>query len=144
MALFIYSLVVVWFHQTGHELLRFPFRPWYTKKEEPSFADMLTTLRRVSYEQKTPQPLPKQSGRNLDRPTHRASQPHRVSGTLAGDPGIQHHFTINSPGGISPTGPLAYAGMRNLNRMAWRIRGMFSVGTATLIPAQESIELIAL
>ena len=61
MALFIYTLVVVWFHQTGHQLLRFPFRPWYTKKEEPSFADMLTTLRRVSYEEKSPQPLPKQS-----------------------------------------------------------------------------------
>ena len=62
MALFIYTLVVVWFHQTGHQLLRFPFRPWYTKKEEPSFADMLTTLRRVSYEEKSPQPHPKQSG----------------------------------------------------------------------------------
>ena len=61
LALFIYTLVVVWFHQTGHQLLRFPFRPWYTKKEEPSFADMLTTLRRVSYEEKSPQPLPKQS-----------------------------------------------------------------------------------
>ena len=57
----IYSLVVVWFHKSGHRLLRFPFRPWYTKKEEPSFADMLTTLRRVSYEEKSPQPLPKQS-----------------------------------------------------------------------------------
>ena len=44
MALFIYTLVVIWFHHTGHQLLRFPFRPWYTKKEEPSFADMLTTL----------------------------------------------------------------------------------------------------
>ena len=61
MALFIYTLVVVWFHKTGHQLLRFPFRPWYTKKEEPSFADMLTTLRRISYEEKTPQPLPEQS-----------------------------------------------------------------------------------
>ena len=59
---FIYSLVVVWFHKSGHQLLRFPFRPWYRKKEEPSFADMLTTLRRVSYEEKMPQPLPKQSG----------------------------------------------------------------------------------
>jgi len=60
MALFIYSLVVVWFHETGHRFLRFPFRPWYTKKKEPSFADMLTTLRRVSYEEKTPQPLANQ------------------------------------------------------------------------------------
>ena len=25
MALFIYSLVVVWFHKSGHQLLRFPF-----------------------------------------------------------------------------------------------------------------------
>src|SRR5208337_1478588 len=32
MALFIYSLVVVWFHKSGHQLLRFPFRPWYRKK----------------------------------------------------------------------------------------------------------------
>ena len=62
MALFIYTLVVIWFHQTGHQLLRFPFWPWYTKKEEPSFADMLTTLRRVSYQEKSPQPLPEQSG----------------------------------------------------------------------------------
>jgi hypothetical protein len=61
MALFIYTLVVVWFHKMGHQLLRFPFRPWYTKKEEPSFADMLTTLRRVSYEEKSPQPYAKQT-----------------------------------------------------------------------------------
>src|SRR3954462_12987959 len=60
MALFIYTLVVIWFHGTGHRLLRFPFRPWYTKKEGPSFADMLTTLRRVSYEEKTEQLLPGQ------------------------------------------------------------------------------------
>ena len=52
MALFIFTLVVVWFHKTGHEFLRFPFRPWYTEKE-PSFADMLTTLRRISYEEKS-------------------------------------------------------------------------------------------
>ena len=61
MALFISSLVVVWFHHRGHQLLRFPFRPWYLQKEEPSFADMLTTLRRVSYEEKTEQLLLKQS-----------------------------------------------------------------------------------
>ncbi len=53
MAMFIYSLVVVWFHRTGHESVRFPFRPWYPKKAEPSFADMLTTLRRLSYDEKT-------------------------------------------------------------------------------------------
>ena len=60
MAMIIYSLVVVWFHQSGHQFLRFPFRPWYRKKEEPSFADMLATLRRLSYEAKTLQLLPGQ------------------------------------------------------------------------------------
>jgi hypothetical protein len=53
MAMFMYSLVVVWFHRAGHEFVRFPFRPWYPKKAEPSFADMLTTLRRLSYDEKT-------------------------------------------------------------------------------------------
>ena len=61
MALIVYSLVVVWFHRAGHQSLRFPIRPWYPKKREPSFADMLTTLRRVSYEEKTERLLPKQS-----------------------------------------------------------------------------------
>jgi hypothetical protein len=51
MALIIYSLVIVWFHQTGHQSVRFPVRPWYPKKQEPSFADMLTTLRRASYQE---------------------------------------------------------------------------------------------
>src|SRR6516162_7403453 len=52
MALIIYSLVIVWFHQTGYQSVRFPIRPWYPKKQEPSFSDMLTTLRRISYEEK--------------------------------------------------------------------------------------------
>src|SRR5512135_121081 len=29
LALFLFSMVVVWFHQTGHQFVRFPFRPWY-------------------------------------------------------------------------------------------------------------------
>jgi hypothetical protein len=49
MALVLYSLIVVWFHQTGHQFLQFPERPWYPRKAEPSFADMLTTLRRQSW-----------------------------------------------------------------------------------------------
>ena len=49
MALLLYSLIVTWFHQTGHQDLRFPDRPWYWQKKEPSFADMLTTLRRQSW-----------------------------------------------------------------------------------------------
>jgi hypothetical protein len=52
MALFLYSMVVVWFHQVGHALLKFPDRPWYPSKQEPSFADMLTALRQASYEEK--------------------------------------------------------------------------------------------
>lgn len=52
MAMFIYTIVVAWFHRTGHEFAHFPFRPWYPHKEETSFADMLTTLRRLSYEEK--------------------------------------------------------------------------------------------
>jgi hypothetical protein len=53
MAFFMYSLVVTWFARFGHEFVRFPTRPWYSRKKEPSFADMLSTLRRVSYEEKT-------------------------------------------------------------------------------------------
>jgi hypothetical protein len=57
MAFFLYSLVVVWFDRVGHRSLRFPTRPWYKREQEPSFADMPTTLRRVGYEEKTG-PLP--------------------------------------------------------------------------------------
>jgi hypothetical protein len=62
MAFFIYSIVVVWFDRVGHHFLRFPVRPWYKGKQEPSFADMLTTLRRVSYEEKTEPLLAEPSG----------------------------------------------------------------------------------
>ena len=61
MALLLYSLVIVWFHQVGHRFLSFPHRPWYRHKSEPSFADLLSTLRRVSCEEKTQTLLPKQS-----------------------------------------------------------------------------------
>jgi hypothetical protein len=43
---------VVWFHRTGHQSVPFPFRPWYPQKEETSFGDILTTLRRLSDEEK--------------------------------------------------------------------------------------------
>jgi hypothetical protein len=55
LALLLYTLVVVWFHVRGYLSLRFPHRRWYRQKKEPSFADLLTTLRRVSYEKKTEQ-----------------------------------------------------------------------------------------
>ena len=50
MAFFLYSMIVVWFQVLGHQLLNFPERPWYRTKKEPSFADMLTALRQVSYD----------------------------------------------------------------------------------------------
>jgi len=46
------SLIVVWFHQTGHRHVEFPHRPWYPKKTWPSFGDMLTTVRRLTFEEK--------------------------------------------------------------------------------------------
>jgi hypothetical protein len=50
MAMFLHSLTLVWFATEGHADLQFPERPWYDWKTEPSFADMLTTLRRKSWE----------------------------------------------------------------------------------------------
>ena len=61
MALFLYTMVVVWFHQIGYRFLRFPFRPWYLRKQEASFADLLTTLRRVSIEEQIEPLVPKRS-----------------------------------------------------------------------------------
>ena len=52
MALVLYSLIVLWFHREGHRHLQFPDRPWYPRKREPSFADLLTTLRRASWSEK--------------------------------------------------------------------------------------------
>lgn len=52
MALFLYSLTVLWYHEHGHRHVEFPNRPWYRRKSQPSFADMLTTLRRESWKEK--------------------------------------------------------------------------------------------
>lgn len=52
MALVLYSLIVLWFHRVGHRFVQFPDRPWYKKKVEPSFADQLSTLRRLSWQEK--------------------------------------------------------------------------------------------
>ena len=49
MALVLYSLSVLWFHRVGHAHVEFPHRPWYRKKKEPSFADILSTLRCQSW-----------------------------------------------------------------------------------------------
>jgi hypothetical protein len=52
MALLLYSLVVLWFDEVGHRQWRAPQRPWYRCKREPSLADMLSTLRRQSWQEK--------------------------------------------------------------------------------------------
>jgi hypothetical protein len=58
MAMVIHTVVVVWFHREGYRSVQSPFRPWYQEKVEPSFADMLTTLRRLSYDEKAAGLLP--------------------------------------------------------------------------------------
>jgi len=50
MAMFLHSLSVVWYATEGHKDFQIPERPWSKWKTEPSFADMLTTLRRKSWE----------------------------------------------------------------------------------------------
>lgn len=57
-ALVLYSLVVLWFDEGGHAGVRFPDRPWYRHKREPSFQDMVTTLRRQSWEEKLAEVVP--------------------------------------------------------------------------------------
>ncbi len=51
LALVLYSLIVLWFHRHGHRQVQYPDRPWYPHKEEPSFADQLSTLRRLSWQE---------------------------------------------------------------------------------------------
>jgi hypothetical protein len=48
LAMLLYSLVVLWFAEVGHRDWRPLECPWYVSKVEPSFADMLATLRRLS------------------------------------------------------------------------------------------------
>lgn len=59
MALVLVSLITLWFHQVGHRHVQFPHRPWYRKKKEPSFADMLGTLRRLSWTELSEGSVPK-------------------------------------------------------------------------------------
>jgi hypothetical protein len=69
MALVLYSLIVAWFHRTGHAQVTFPDRPWYTSKRESSFGDLLTTLRRLSWQNHFRGLLPK-TGVVKKRVTH--------------------------------------------------------------------------
>ncbi len=109
MAMFIYSLVVVWFHQTGHHSVRFPFRPWYQEEApKPSFADMLTTLRRLDLRREDRWPSRRRDPtESLDRATYRASQLDRVSGPAPADSRTMHDLTSDPAEGNSTTGPLA-------------------------------------
>jgi hypothetical protein len=50
MAMLLYSVTVLWYAQHGHLHVQFPDRTWYPDKSTPSFADMLTTLRRTTWE----------------------------------------------------------------------------------------------
>jgi len=47
-AMLLYALVVLWFAREGHRCWRPLECPWYRSKVDPSFADMLATLRRQS------------------------------------------------------------------------------------------------
>lgn len=48
----LYALIVLWFAREGHRKYKPLDRPWYTSKAEPSFADMLATLKRLSVRRK--------------------------------------------------------------------------------------------
>jgi DDE superfamily endonuclease len=50
-AMLLYSLIVLWFAREGHRRWQPLNCPWYTSKVDPSFADMLTTLRQLSVQQ---------------------------------------------------------------------------------------------
>lgn len=47
-AMLLHTLVLLWFAAEGHRCYQAPWRPWYRGKTQPSFADMLATLRQES------------------------------------------------------------------------------------------------
>lgn len=51
MAMLLYTLVILWFHRHGRRLYQPIDRPWYPSKTQPSFADMLATLKQASVKQ---------------------------------------------------------------------------------------------
>lgn len=57
MALYLYSLVVLWFAKVGAAFYQPPESPWYTKKQQPRFTDMLRTLREQCLRQWVSQPI---------------------------------------------------------------------------------------
>ena len=51
-AMLLYSLIVLWFAREGRRRYQPLNSPWYTSKTDPSFADMLATLKRESVSQR--------------------------------------------------------------------------------------------
>jgi hypothetical protein len=51
LAMLLHTLVVLWFAREGHRLWQPPTHRWYPSKADPSFSDMLRTLRRASVRQ---------------------------------------------------------------------------------------------
>jgi hypothetical protein len=52
MAMLLYTLIVHWYVSEGHREARLRIPPWYTRKSRPSFADMLSALKRLSLQQR--------------------------------------------------------------------------------------------
>lgn len=75
MAMLLYSLVVLWFAQVGHQHYKPVHRPWYRQKPHASFADMLITLKRRSLREQVLQtgltgPGSRKTLKILDRALH--------------------------------------------------------------------------
>ena len=58
-----YSLIVLWFTSVGHRAYLPVCRPRYRRESRPSFADMLTTLRRESAREEVLSPPGTERGR---------------------------------------------------------------------------------
>jgi hypothetical protein len=54
LGLALYGLTLIWFHEGGHRSLSYPDRPWYPGKDEPSYADILASLRRETWRDQFP------------------------------------------------------------------------------------------
>lgn len=69
MALWLYTLIVLWYVQAGHRLDQSVAPPWYRHKRHASFADMLATLRLASLaEHISGPPLPEPGSPNSAPP----------------------------------------------------------------------------
>ncbi len=52
MAMLLYSLIVYWYATQGHKKANLQIFPWYTRKTNVSFADMLALLKSLSIKQR--------------------------------------------------------------------------------------------